>query len=49
MCFNHKKVTYACKYLILQYIGQNQEQGGHRLRVIGSNFGNDITNIHGHR
>jgi hypothetical protein len=49
MCFSRKKETCVCKFLILHYIGQDQEQGGHRLSVFGSNFGDVKTNKHGHR
>ena len=37
------------KTLILHYIGQDKEQGGHRLRAIGSNFGDAKTNDYGYR
>lgn len=37
------------KSLILHYIGQDKEQGGHWLRAIGSNFGNAKTHNNGYR
>ena len=49
MCFSRKKETYVCKFLILHYIGQDQEQGGHWLGTIKCRFATIKTEYYGHR
>jgi hypothetical protein len=49
MCFSRKKETYVCILLILHYIGQDQEQGGHWFGTIKCSFVIVKTEYYGHR
>ena len=49
MCFSRKKETCDRKSLILHYIGQDQEQGGHGLGAIRCRFATIKTEYYGYR
>jgi len=49
MCFNRKKKTYVCKFLILHYIGQDKEQGGHGFGTFRCRFVTVKTEYYGYR
>jgi len=49
MCFSRKKEACVCKSLILHYIGQDQEQGGHSFDTIRCSFVIVKTHNYGYR